>query len=246
MIENTSEYYENKFFFPSVIEERVNALLSQYFLPLKTHAIGINQTLYFDTHDLEDYYQGISGSRNRKKIRVRQYLSDKEDANFCVFEIKIKIGQAVSKRKVRLNNIRITNDLTLGQLSACSNDVQRLLVEERVKPGLYFPKLLLQYRRSRYISPGTDHRLNVDTDIRSDRYWITSNHPVVFPATMNGVLLEVKGISNPSLPDPLADCGGRRVSLSKYCFLSSRFLDSTNLYSNLDPSSDLSRLSGLG
>jgi SPX domain protein involved in polyphosphate accumulation len=244
MIEITSEYYENKYFVSSATTDRFHAFLSHYFLPLKTHPTGINQTLYFDTHDLEDYYQGISGSRNRKKIRVRQYLSDKEDNNFCVFEIKTKIGQIVSKRKVRLENIRITDDLTIGKLSTLSEDVEKLLIEEGVNPGLYLPKLLIQYRRSRFISPGTDYRLNVDTAICSECYWITKSHPLVFPLKINGVFLEVKGISNPSLPGILFGCGARRISLSKYCFLSSSFLDAANLHPDLDPSADLARLQG--
>jgi len=242
MIETTSGYYENKYFVSSATTDRFHAFLSHYFLPLKTYPTGINQTLYFDTHDLEDYYQGISGSRNRKKIRVRQYLSDKEDNNFCVFEIKTKIGQIVSKRKVRLENIRITDDLTVGKLSALSEDVEKLLIEERVNPRLHLPKLLIQYHRSRFISPGTDHRVNVDTAICSERYWITNNHTVVFPVTINGILLEIKGRSNPCLPEFLTGCGGQRVSLSKYCFLSSRFLDAANLHPDLDPSADLARL----
>ncbi len=219
-------------------------MLSHYFIPVADYPTGVNNTIYFDTLELSDYDEGLSGARYRKKVRLRRYQSSGISDGPCVFEIKQKHGQLVSKEKVRLALAQKRTPPTIQYFSESFPDIRELLVTHDIAPAMYYPKIEIQYSRARYIDPQSATRLNLDLRIKSTRCWLGNGQPLSFARAIDSVLVEIKGPNNPSLPNALVGLGAKRLSLSKYCFLLSCFIEDTNLYPALDQTSDSTRLTG--
>lgn len=60
------------------------------------------RSIYFDTPDLECYYQKLAGVKRRNKVRLRSYNKE-EDGNPVFFEIKKKVDEPLFKNRASLS-----------------------------------------------------------------------------------------------------------------------------------------------
>ena len=97
--------FEYKYFFPANQLEKLRALI-QPFMQLDRHALANGgeytvRSIYFDTPDLECYYQKLAGVKRRNKVRLRGY-NNEEDQNQVFFEIKKKVDEPLYKNRAPL------------------------------------------------------------------------------------------------------------------------------------------------
>jgi hypothetical protein len=97
--------FEYKYFFPVGQLEKLRAMI-QPFMELDKHAEADGgeytvRSIYFDTHDLECYYQKLAGVKRRNKVRMRGY-NNEEDGNLVFFEIKKKVDEPLFKNRAPL------------------------------------------------------------------------------------------------------------------------------------------------
>ena len=245
MIETSDKYFEKKYLVPPNLINNLSCYLNQYFVPVSEFSEGYNNSIYFDDKNLNDYQDGINGMSYRKKIRIRYYGTKKENTNLYNFELKEKIGSTVQKKRIKFKSKSINtgknlfsilnvNDLSL---EAAKFDNYNMLFT-------HFPRVLISYKRKRYICPITGLRINLDQEIKCKKFWNNFNNEVHQNILCNSVLLEIKGKSNPMLPKTLKQFKLKNLALSKYCFFISKINMSHNYFKFLDSSSDEGRLSG--
>lgn len=97
--------YEYKYFVPLRLLEKLRTMI-QPFMEIDRHAAENGgeytvRSIYFDTSDLECYYQKLAGVKRRNKVRLRGYNS-REDGNLVFFEIKKKVDEPLFKNRAPL------------------------------------------------------------------------------------------------------------------------------------------------
>ncbi len=136
------------------------------------------RSIYFDTHNLQFYYEKEAGTKIRKKLRVRTYNRFSEDA-ISFLEIKRKYGNAILKERVCVpwNDARTLlqyADNCIGpkiiaeqNLSSASRDsVERFIA--LMKLMALEPVVLVVYDREAYVGNDNNRvRVTFDCDIRS-------------------------------------------------------------------------------
>lgn len=98
--------FEYKYIFPANQLEKLRALIRPY-MELDRHAMENGgeytvRSIYFDTPDLECYYQKLAGVKRRNKVRLRGY-NNEEDGNPVFFEIKKKVDEPLFKNRASLS-----------------------------------------------------------------------------------------------------------------------------------------------
>jgi len=156
-------------------------------------------SLYLDSPDLKLYQQTVGGEKNRFKLRVRTY--DDEPDTPAFFEVKRKVNNIVSKRRVGIDRGDAAKFLESG-----AGDWMGKLSPDAVDDLDYFslhsglagarPVVRVRYTREAYearagdplrITIDTDlmHAVTLDHDLRhADGRWVTT--PVA------GSILEIK------------------------------------------------------
>jgi len=113
-------------------------------------------SVYFDSHDLNDYVDNVSGIADRRKTRVRWY---NEDITRLTLELKIKNNKASYKESLKLDNSqkydpRLYKDVR-KIMSSRAGSVERVLLQD------VFPVLEVQYEREYYMLD-KDLRMTMD------------------------------------------------------------------------------------
>lgn len=130
------------------------------------------RSIYFDTPDLDFYYEKKEGLKIRKKLRVRTY---NEMNDFAFLEIKRKFVNCVAKERSKLPFMvieRLINTPDESAIEYPENDhnsrvVSGKFVYNLLKKGL-LPVLLVVYEREAYIGIKDEReRLTIDTNVRS-------------------------------------------------------------------------------
>lgn len=186
------------------------------------------RSVYFDTPDLRDYHEKVSGIQVRRKLRIRVY--DRPGDGSPVFlEVKRKHGGAVWKDRAAL-----TADI-VAPLLAGGDPVDAVPATERVATARFLyrlrrearrPVLLVTYDREPLVG-----RLDPSLRITLDRRLRCAPYPVLGPdlrglyverplrPTLDGrFILEVKfdRVFPSWLRFILSEFGLRREALSKY------------------------------
>ena len=90
--------YERKFLVDELLPCQVDALIKLhprlFFAPYPPRFVN---NLYFDTPDMENYYDNIHGASRRRKVRVRWYGASFGELNRPMLEIKVKDGLVGTK-----------------------------------------------------------------------------------------------------------------------------------------------------
>lgn len=244
MIENIENwYFEKKFIVPNNSLDKLKLILEHYFIRDVDYALGINNTIYYDKNDFSDYLDGLNGAANRKKVRVRFYNSETEltEANI---ELKYKLSSMTGKirSKVPLANILPAQLCKLRLIDLYTKVSDKILYDVNLE--YYSPKIRIQYARNRYFCPSSGLRINLDSDIKATEHYPTGQNPVAINRSVQGTLLEIKGVENAFLPSSIDKLGLKGIAFSKYCYFLSSVLSRSKMYPTIDPSSDSLRLNG--
>jgi SPX domain protein involved in polyphosphate accumulation len=90
--------YERKFLVEALLPFQVEALIKLhprlFYAPYPARFVN---NLYFDTPDLENYYDNVYGASRRRKVRVRWYGAPFGELSRPVLEIKVKDGRVGTK-----------------------------------------------------------------------------------------------------------------------------------------------------
>jgi SPX domain protein involved in polyphosphate accumulation len=185
------------------------------------------RSIYFDTPELDFYYEKMDGLKIRKKLRIRTY---NEGSDFAFLEIKRKFVNSVAKERSKLPFMVIERLISTPEDSAIEypqNDYNARLVSGKfvynlLKKGL-LPVLLVVYEREAYIGLKDDReRLTIDTNVRAisgpDLADIIHTKDFV-PYLKNAGVLELKfeEIMPYWMKNLVLKLGIKKESISKYC-----------------------------
>lgn len=100
--------YERKFLVDELLPGQVEAMIKSHpFLFYVTYPPRFVNNLYFDTPDMENYYDNINGASYRRKVRVRWYGAAFGEVSQPVLEIKVKDGLVGTKYSYPLASFRL-------------------------------------------------------------------------------------------------------------------------------------------
>ncbi len=178
------------------------------------------RSLYFDTIDDIDYTEKEDGYESRKKIRLRIYSPDEENAKL---ELKEKNGDNQRKRSVTISKehalelISGRYECLLSHENPFANELYFLMSQQ-----LYLPKCIVEYRRTAFIVPENDIRITLDSRIEATEtnFDLFSNNLNMYPVShLDDVTLEVKynHFLLSYVRDLLSSCDKTSTSNSKYC-----------------------------
>ena len=122
------------------------------------------QSLYFDSHSLDDLDDGLSGASSRRKVRLRWYGED-SDATAATLEVKCKHNELGIKLS---HPIALPAPLNEIELESLSRIIARQLPAE-IAPhceSSSVPTIQLRYRREYMVSADGRVRVTFDRDIR--------------------------------------------------------------------------------
>lgn len=115
-------------------------------------------SVYFDSHDLNDYIDNVSGIADRRKTRLRWY---NEDTTRLTLELKIKNNKASFKESLKLENKEKHDPRIYSNvrkiMSGRKHETEHVLLQD------VFPVLEVQYERE-YFFLDKDFRMTVDTN----------------------------------------------------------------------------------
>jgi hypothetical protein len=211
--------------------EQASQMLAQLRPYLQPDAHGQNgqyviYSVYFDTPNLDCYYEKLDGFANRVKFRLRTYLGTGNPVWFL--ESKERVRHYIAKHRVRLTADQadrlLQQHLTPGTLQGIVPPTHPLML--KLAPTLYRgimqPVVAVYYHRHAYTFYGArDVRITLDHNLVSLPGRVTTaTLPQVLPTQFtDSVLLEIKG--NGFMPQTVvqAICNNQLVarSFSKYC-----------------------------
>jgi SPX domain protein involved in polyphosphate accumulation len=185
------------------------------------------RSIYFDTPELDFYYEKMDGLKIRKKLRIRTYNKMND---FAFLEIKRKFVNCIAKERSKLPFLVIEKLINTPEDSAIEypqDDYNSRLVSGKfvynlLKKGL-LPILLVVYEREAYIGLADERvRLTIDTDVRAiaepDLGDILNNNGFV-PAIKDVGILEMKfdDIMPQWMKNLVTELDLTKESISKYC-----------------------------
>lgn len=185
------------------------------------------RSIYFDTPELDYYFEKIEGLKIRKKLRVRTYNDSSE---FAFLEIKRKFVNCIAKERSRLPFITIERLISTSEDTAFEfeqDDHNAKLVSGKflynlLKKGLV-PTILVVYEREAYLGRTDEReRLTIDTSVRAvakpDPGDILNDENLTM-ITEDWCILELK--FDDIMPKWMKDVTTRfklkKESISKYC-----------------------------
>jgi len=216
--EEVGPYFEIKYTLSLDKLRAVQSVLDHYFVRPNQFAKGSNLTLYYDTPDRSCYADGLDGSPFRQKVRFRRYL-DQDTLGTAIFEFKEKNMNLITKRRFRFaGGIEdFPTDLSAFIQQLPPKEVGQCLRNNTINIESLEPSALITYDRYRYLSPFSNVRINLDVNIKSEKFYLFTKNPKNQQYFLPMAVLELKSEDFPMLPDVLKPfLGSSRRSLSKY------------------------------
>ena len=200
---------ERKFEFPkNILTQDVEGLIQFCFAGFKEQfwKRKVNN-IYFDTPDLDLYYDNLDGSPDKHKVRLRWY-DGKQDC--MALELKSKNGYVTAKQVFTLSKQEdIGFGENLGTLLARSPDIP---AEIKEKTRILIPVLQNSYFRKYYLSACGRFRLTLDTQIS----YSVPAHKVVHQETHNVMEIKHQQEYQQALSPILQQLPFRMTKFSKY------------------------------
>lgn len=214
----TTLRFERKFYVTPRQVELAHGLLRQVCRPDSEYPTGIVNSLYFDTIDLDEYYESLSGDFGKEKVRIRWYgeVGSPTGERAVYVESKSKEGFAGIKRRLELE-VPVSR-LAMPHLArgivpnALLNNV--LCSFGRFPSKMLYPVVKIAYRRYRFTEPITGQRVALDCRIRST---MVGPRPCDGEKELElaGAVVEIKGTST-ELPPTLQRMGILDVDWSQF------------------------------
>lgn len=204
--------YEKKYLVPYYLLDELRARFIIFVRPdiyTEEDMYGKHQytvrSIYFDSLDLKNYHDKVSGIKNRVKLRVRGY-NDLEPKELVVLEVKKKMGDRILKHRAMVPYSHLEEILTTGNIEPYLVLRKDQTYEKAVDESSRFffhlysknqqPSCLITYEREAFhgkLNPGV--RVTFDKNIRSkvnpvlSQLYRNDNFRLVFK---NHFILEVK------------------------------------------------------
>jgi hypothetical protein len=186
--------FEQKFLFTPYHLAFVREHLARVLRPDPSYDEGQITSIYYDTPNLDFYWEKRASEYLKTKVRLRWYgrIAPSEEEQNCFLEVKTKVGG--TRQKIRYDmslpkNALLSYDLSAPALRAAT---AVLLQHDDVLPQPLLPMIVVQYHRQRYVDPLTHARIALDTNI-----WCPAVNqlfiPGLPPVPVEGCVLEVKG-----------------------------------------------------
>jgi len=121
------------------------------------------RSLYFDTFDDVDLFDSIFGNNEKSKIRLRIYPPEMA---FINLELKEKSGSDGFKASVDMTREE-AGSLLKSRYSFLlkKQSPEAIRIYTRLASGGYFPKSIVEYKRSAFYLPVSDTRITFDYDV---------------------------------------------------------------------------------
>ena len=159
----TSEYrYERKFSTIELSKFEIESIVKMH--PALFTEIFYQRyvnNIYFDTINLNNYYDNIEGATDRMKVRVRWYDDLFGFVQKPVLEIKIKKGFLGKKISIPLPSFELQENTKITDILNPVNNLQDSL---RIDFKSLKPSLLNRYSRNYYQSSNKRYRITIDSD----------------------------------------------------------------------------------
>ena len=189
---------ERKYVLPQPRTRSAGAWLRHACRPAPQYATGAVSSCYFDTPNLDAYYESADGSLDKAKVRLRWYDaplppaadagSRDADAEMTAFlELKCRMGAESWKRR-----LPITLPRDAGGAPALPGPAQLTDLLARLgyaAPAALRPVVLVRYQRARFVEPVTGARVSLDHDVSVAAPW-TRRAP---PLRLDEAVVELKG-----------------------------------------------------
>ena len=165
MIKPKDFRYERKFFISGITQAEIESIIKLHpsmFTEIFSERYVSN--IYFDTFDLNNYFENIDGNSERMKVRIRWYGNLFGKVENPTLELKIKKGLLGQKMKFSLlpfkldQKINYIDFFALVKNSGIENEIDKLGLES------FFPVLLNGYKRKYFLSADKLYRITIDTD----------------------------------------------------------------------------------
>ena len=155
--------YERKFFIEQISLLRLQTIIKFHphcFTPLFPFRYINN--IYFDTFQLDSYYNNVNGDMSRAKVRIRWYGDLWGHIESPVLEIKTKEGTIGHKESYPLPSMVLTPSTIPSQLKKCLNS-QTLPDYRFLQLNQLIPTLINRYGRYYFKSTLHPFRLTLDS-----------------------------------------------------------------------------------
>jgi len=155
--------YERKFIISNTDEKKVEHYIKLHpkmFFEIY-HERYVNN-IYFDSHELQNYYDNINGVFDRIKARIRWYGNLFGEVKKPVIELKIKKGSLGRKFQRNLNPFTLSNQI-------CRKEIADIFKKSNIPNVIYSkllslkPTLLNRYKRKYYLSSDKNYRITTDS-----------------------------------------------------------------------------------
>lgn len=155
------------------------AFMKPYYPPGAEKAnFVVNRSTYFDTPTLDDLRDHLEGYKERKKIRIRSYITDGKKIKTQFLEMKSKEGDKSLKTRIQIgvghfkslidkSSIKVDEELKI--LNEDLMDESDLVLQvgtlnSILKEGKYEPVVQIDYKRSAFQN-GENFRVTLDEDV---------------------------------------------------------------------------------
>lgn len=212
---------ERKYVAPAAMKRWALELLALHAHPDPDYPEGVVESIYFDDAAFSCYWEKANGDALKSKLRLRWYPGREPPPGGRIrafLEIKERIGAARDKQHLGFETdwaLLAGAPLHAPALAALAYR-QAEAAGLRLSAGLV-PTLAIRYHRRRFVCPVTQARLNLDSEIVSER----SNGDLLAPGPRLAsprVVVEAKSASHRawSWTEALERIGFSLSSFSKY------------------------------
>ncbi len=185
-------YYERKFITDDFSVREIEALVKTHPAVFREifHERYINN-IYFDTIDMESYFDATEGSMHRFKIRIRWYGDMLGDIAKPMLEMKIKNGFLLVKHLFPLPGFTMRRGIGIA-------DIQALLQASAIPASMKLnclnlhSFLLNRYRRRYFRSADHQYRVTIDSEVESRRLNDRSNSFLNGAIDRQTIIVEIK------------------------------------------------------
>ena len=194
MAQQSSELYryERKYLVDQLDEHQTKAIIrrhpSLFYEPYPPRYIN---NFYLDTPEMDNYYDNIGGSGNRRKVRIRWYGELFGKIDHPVLEFKIKHGMVGTKLHYNFPSFSIEkgyHDKYLMERVKASDlppHVKNILRDQNVV-------LLNRYYRRYYATKDGRYRVTIDTGLTFYRVERLKNHFTHKQTDYRNIVVELK------------------------------------------------------
>ena len=164
MLKDKIYRYERKYFITQITGKDIDsivklhpAIFSEIF-----HERSVNN-IYFDTPELNNYFDNIDGNMYRVKSRIRWYGRTFGVIEKPVLELKIKNGLLGRKVSYSLDTFKLDGHFNMQKIVQI---IQNTNIPEIVTIGIKSsqPTLLNKYNRKYFLSADKRYRITIDTN----------------------------------------------------------------------------------